>query len=53
MQELWGRCPKCQEWFHVEDPSLDAHFLCPTCLIAAYRTQWRTARPSRTDDAVG
>jgi hypothetical protein len=52
MHELWGRCPKCQEWFQVEDPKLESYFLCPTCLIAAYRTQWRAATERRKANGV-
>jgi hypothetical protein len=44
MQELWGRCPKCGEWFVIDDPDLDALYLCPTHLLPAAVTRWRYAQ---------
>ena len=42
MKELWGRCPKCGTWFVIDDPDLDALYLCPWHLLPAAVTQWRS-----------
>ena len=35
MAQLWGRCPQRDPWFPIEDPSLEANYLCPVCLQPA------------------
>lgn len=35
MDELWGHCPRCDQWFLIDDPSLDALYLCPDDLARA------------------
>ena len=43
--DLWGRCPTCKDWFLIEDPELDSHYLCPQCLSVAYRWERRDTPP--------
>ncbi len=43
MKELWGRCPKCNDWFVIDDPVLETLYLCPRDLLPATLTQWRSA----------
>lgn len=37
-----GHCPRCSQWFLVQDPAMDTHFLCPVCLIRADDVRWQT-----------
>ena len=30
-----GYCESCRRWFDIEQPELDAGFLCPSCLTHA------------------
>lgn len=41
MEQLWGRCPRCDVWFVIEDPALDSYYLCPTDLVRAASTETR------------
>ena len=40
-QEVWGHCPRCDDWFVVEDPRLETLLLCPTDLARADATEVR------------
>ena len=35
MNRMWGRCDKRHPWFPIENPDLEASYLCPTCLKPA------------------
>ena len=40
--ELWGHCPSCPDkWFLVIDPTLDAMYRCPVCLLTGDRFERR------------
>ena len=35
--QVFGHCPECGLWFDVEDPAIEALYLCPTHLVEADR----------------
>ena len=35
MNRMWGRCANRHPWFPIEDPQLEASYLCPVCLQPA------------------
>lgn len=37
-----GHCPGCRQWFLVQDPAMDTHYLCPVCLLRADDVTWET-----------
>ena len=39
--EVWAHCPRCDDWFVVEDPTLETLLLCPVDLQRADETQIR------------
>jgi len=39
VKKLWGRCPNMHPWFPIEDPGLEASYLCPVCLVRAQQVR--------------